>query len=292
MPYAPAALPGPPAVAGACEVEVCRRRAGWRPRARRHAGHGRRTVDARAAADLEDDVLGVGGRAVAGRELVGPAGQTARALLGDRDELGGLAEAVVEVVGQLPVAAVLDQRLELRARHARGHVEVAGVPSTPSTSRWTSFDQPMCFGNWPLVITLWLITVSAAMCPTSAFGKRGALLHQRLDVLHSVALDRVRARLVEHDDQHARGPIRDGGRPALRGRDQHREHGQTRKRTGPSSADPSLRPPPPSGAYPCCFYLTRSGRVKPDWGLSPRRDIARAPEAWNGSRAGGLPAAP
>ena len=29
----------------------------------------------------------------------------------------------------------------------------------------------MCFGNWPLVMTLWLITVSAAMCPTSAFGK-------------------------------------------------------------------------------------------------------------------------
>ena len=29
----------------------------------------------------------------------------------------------------------------------------------------------MSFGNWPLVITLWLITVSAAMSPTIAFGK-------------------------------------------------------------------------------------------------------------------------
>ncbi len=29
----------------------------------------------------------------------------------------------------------------------------------------------MFFGNWLLVITLWLITVSAAMWPTSAFGK-------------------------------------------------------------------------------------------------------------------------
>src|SRR3954447_12201437 len=29
----------------------------------------------------------------------------------------------------------------------------------------------MCFGNWPLVITLWLTTVSAAMSPTIAFGK-------------------------------------------------------------------------------------------------------------------------
>ena len=46
-----------------------------------------------------------------------------------------------------------------------------GVPSTPSVSRYTSFVQPMFFGNRPLVITLWLITVSAAMSPTSAFGK-------------------------------------------------------------------------------------------------------------------------
>jgi hypothetical protein len=29
----------------------------------------------------------------------------------------------------------------------------------------------MCFGNRPLVITLWLITVSAAMCPSSARSK-------------------------------------------------------------------------------------------------------------------------
>jgi hypothetical protein len=29
----------------------------------------------------------------------------------------------------------------------------------------------MFFGNWPLVITLWLTTVSAAMWPVSALGK-------------------------------------------------------------------------------------------------------------------------
>jgi hypothetical protein len=44
-------------------------------------------------------------------------------------------------------------------------------PKTSSTSRMTSLDQPMCLGNMPLVMTLWLITVSAAMCPSSAFSK-------------------------------------------------------------------------------------------------------------------------
>jgi len=29
----------------------------------------------------------------------------------------------------------------------------------------------MSFGSWPLVITLWLTTVSAAMWPTMPFGK-------------------------------------------------------------------------------------------------------------------------
>jgi hypothetical protein len=33
----------------------------------------------------------------------------------------------------------------------------------------------MCAGNRPLVITLWLITVSAAMWPTRAFGKLAPL---------------------------------------------------------------------------------------------------------------------
>ena len=34
----------------------------------------------------------------------------------------------------------------------------------------------MFFGNWPLVITLWLTTVSAAMWPTRALGKLTPLL--------------------------------------------------------------------------------------------------------------------
>ena len=38
-----------------------------------------------------------------------------------------------------------------------------GVPSTPSTSRYHSSAQPMFLGSMPLVITLWLTTVSEAM---------------------------------------------------------------------------------------------------------------------------------
>ena len=51
----------------------------------------------------------------------------------------------------------------------------------------------MCFGNSPLVSTLWLITVSAAMWPTIAFGKLPLAL-ELLDVLHPVAVDRVEGR--------------------------------------------------------------------------------------------------
>ena len=42
----------------------------------------------------------------------------------------------------------------------------APKPSTLSTSRKASSDQPMCLGNRPLTMTLWLTTVSEAMSPT------------------------------------------------------------------------------------------------------------------------------
>ena len=38
-------------------------------------------------------------------------------------------------------------------------------------SRITSSDQPMCLGNWPLTMVLWLTTVSEAIWPTVAFLK-------------------------------------------------------------------------------------------------------------------------
>jgi hypothetical protein len=45
------------------------------------------------------------------------------------------------------------------------HIEFGATPSTLSLSRYTSSAQPMSRGSWPLVITLWLMTVSDAMCP-------------------------------------------------------------------------------------------------------------------------------
>ena len=120
------ALPRPPAVAPRGQVEVGRRRQvgvlGHSP-SRDAVALDRRGV----AADLQDYVLGVGGGAVASERACVAGRADGRALLRDRDELRRLAEAVVEVVRKLPVAAVLDQRLELRARHARGHVVVAAA---------------------------------------------------------------------------------------------------------------------------------------------------------------------
>ena len=45
------------------------------------------------------------------------------------------------------------------------HIASVPPPSTLSLSRKASSAQPMCFGSWPLVITLCEMTVSDAMWP-------------------------------------------------------------------------------------------------------------------------------
>ena len=71
---------------------------------------------------------------------------------------------VVEVVGELRVALVRDQRAEVREAQVAGDVHrVRASPNRFSVSRYASSVHPMCFGSWPEVITLCAITVSDAM---------------------------------------------------------------------------------------------------------------------------------
>ena len=149
-------------------------------------------------------------------EHVWPGRARGRSLLRDRDELRRSAETVVEVVGQLLVAAVLDQRLELAAGHARRDVVVAGRTEH-------AVDVAV-----DLVRPAHVLREQAARDHVVADHGLGGhvthervreadpVLHQRLDVLHVVALDGVGPRLVEHDDQHPRRPVGPHrGRPGI-----------------------------------------------------------------------------
>ena len=51
------------------------------------------------------------------------------------------------------------------------HIESRPAPRTSSLSRKASSAQPIVRGSRPLVMTLWVMTVSEAMCPTHARGK-------------------------------------------------------------------------------------------------------------------------
>ena len=149
------------------------------------------------------------------------AGACRRALLGDRRERRRLAEPRVEVVLKLAVVARVDQAAELRAGHARGHVVRA---RRAEHVRRVPVD---------LVRPAHVLREQAARDHVVAdHGLRRHVTDQgvrearapaleRLHVLHAVAVDRVRPRLVEHDDHHVRGPI---GR--LRGRREHRHRRQ------------------------------------------------------------------
>ena len=109
----------------------------------------------------------------------------------------------------------------------------------------------MCFGSWPLVITLCEMTVSERHVSEVGVGVRRATAHQPLHVLHVERVDELGPQLVEHDLHDPRGSLRWPGR-GWRADDCGRAPSDAVAESRLSGASAASRSPAPATAMPVC----------------------------------------